>query len=143
MADGSFVADRELVAALGTTARKYGSPVLCFHPRAEPVFFGALAVIRLKGAFWHCGLFSAHRQTAKAQLFVLDPLQYSKRKAPQPGSPKFRGILLGLGTRRRCYFAKPHLGLLHQENKGGFVLLGEPISLPKHTIARQGVEQPE
>ena len=49
----SFGADSEFLAATGTAAREDGSPVLGFHARPEPVRFGAVAIIRLKGTFRH------------------------------------------------------------------------------------------
>lgn len=53
VADSAFVADGKLVAALGSTARQYGTSVLCFHAFAKAMHFGALTVVRLKRTFWH------------------------------------------------------------------------------------------
>ena len=48
-----FGADRELLAAPGAAAGEDGPAVLGFHPRKKPVRLGAVAIIRLKSAFWH------------------------------------------------------------------------------------------
>jgi len=50
-----FGADGELFAAPRTAAGKNGTPVLGFHSGQEPVRLGAVAVIRLKSTFRHCG----------------------------------------------------------------------------------------
>ena len=48
-----FRADRELLAPARAAAGQDGTAVLGGHARPESVRFGALAVIRLKGAFRH------------------------------------------------------------------------------------------
>jgi hypothetical protein len=48
-----FGADSELLAATGAAAREYGPAILGFHARPEPVRFGAVAIVRLKGTFRH------------------------------------------------------------------------------------------
>ena len=50
---GSFVTDGELVTAFGSPARQHGTAISRFHANAESVRLGPLAVIRLKGTFWH------------------------------------------------------------------------------------------
>ena len=51
--DGSFVADRQLVAAARAAPRQHRPAILGFHALAEPVRFGALSIVRLKCAFRH------------------------------------------------------------------------------------------
>ena len=46
-------ADRQFMAALGAAAGQNGPAVLGFHPGAKSVRLGAMAIIRLKGAFRH------------------------------------------------------------------------------------------
>ena len=46
-------ADREFFAPARTPAGEYRPSVLSFHTGAESVRFGAVAIIRLKGAFRH------------------------------------------------------------------------------------------
>ena len=46
-------ADRQFVAAAGATTSEDGPAVLGFHPGAKSVRLGAMAIIRLKGAFRH------------------------------------------------------------------------------------------
>ena len=53
VADGSFIADCELVTALSPATRQDGAPVLCFHALTEPMNLGSLAIVRLKRTFWH------------------------------------------------------------------------------------------
>lgn len=50
-----FGADREFLAASRAAAGKNGAAVLGFHAAPEPVCLGAVAVIRLKSTFRHCG----------------------------------------------------------------------------------------
>jgi len=52
-ANGSLVADRELVTAPGAAPRQHGPAILGFHALAEPMGLGALTIIRLKCAFRH------------------------------------------------------------------------------------------
>jgi len=51
--DGSLVADREFVAALGAAPRQHGSAVLGAHAYPEPVCLCPFTVVGLKCAFWH------------------------------------------------------------------------------------------
>lgn len=51
--DCSFVADRQLVAALCAAARQHGAAILGFHPGPESMSLRALAIIRLKCTFRH------------------------------------------------------------------------------------------
>jgi hypothetical protein len=51
--DSSFVADRQLMAALGAAARQHGAAILRVHPGPESVSLRALAIIRLKCTFRH------------------------------------------------------------------------------------------
>jgi hypothetical protein len=51
--DGSLVAHREFMAAFGTTARQYGSPVLGAHTHPKPMSLGPFTIIWLKCTFWH------------------------------------------------------------------------------------------
>ena len=68
IADSSFVADRQLVAAPRATAREHRAAILRFHPGPESVSLGALAIIRLKCTFRH-GLSSrAQRRTCRAKF---------------------------------------------------------------------------
>ena len=53
VANGSLVADGELVTAFGAPARKHGTAVLRFHANAEPVSFSSLTIVRLKCTFRH------------------------------------------------------------------------------------------
>jgi hypothetical protein len=41
------------MASAGAPPGQHGPPVLGFHPGAESVRLGAMAIIRLKGAFRH------------------------------------------------------------------------------------------
>jgi hypothetical protein len=50
---GALVTDREFVTAFGSPARQHGTAVSRFHANAESVRLCSLAVIRLKGTFWH------------------------------------------------------------------------------------------
>jgi hypothetical protein len=45
--------DGEFLAAAGAAPGKNGPAVLGLHARAEPVRFGAMAVVRLKSTFRH------------------------------------------------------------------------------------------
>ena len=51
--DGSFIADRQFVAATSPAAREHGAAILGLHARAKPVLLGALTIIRLKRTFRH------------------------------------------------------------------------------------------
>ena len=66
--DSSFVADGQLVAALGATARQHGAAILRFHPGPESVGLCALAIIRLKCTFRHWLSSSRTAQLAEAHL---------------------------------------------------------------------------
>ena len=46
-------ADRQFMSAAGAAAGENGPAVLGFHPGAKSVRLGAMAIIRLKGAFRH------------------------------------------------------------------------------------------
>ena len=48
-----FGADSEFFAATGAAACEDGPAILGFHTRPEPVCFGAVAIVRLKGTFRH------------------------------------------------------------------------------------------
>src|SRR5260370_44138 len=50
---GSFVANREFMAALGAAPREHGPPVLGAHAYPKSVGLGPFAVVWLKCAFWH------------------------------------------------------------------------------------------
>ena len=50
-----LVAHRELLAASRAAAGKNGTPVLGFHTGTEAMSLGAMAIIRLKSTFRHCG----------------------------------------------------------------------------------------
>ena len=72
--DGSFIADRQFVAATSPAAREHGAAILGFHARAESMCLGALAIIRLKCAFRH-GLFllsTARKTTRVGALRIVD-----------------------------------------------------------------------
>src|SRR5580704_9238538 len=51
--EGSLVADRKFVAALGAAPSDHSAPVLGGHAYQEPVRLCPFAVVRLKCAFWH------------------------------------------------------------------------------------------
>jgi hypothetical protein len=51
--DGSFVANRQLVAALRAAAGQHGAAIFRFHTGPESMFLRALAIIRLKCTFRH------------------------------------------------------------------------------------------
>ncbi len=51
--DGSLVADREFMAALGAAARQNGSPVFGAHAHPKPMGLGPFTVVWLKCTFWH------------------------------------------------------------------------------------------
>lgn len=53
VADGSLVTDGELPPAFGPAPAEDIAAILGLHAVHEPVFFGALAVVRLKSALWH------------------------------------------------------------------------------------------
>ena len=50
---GSFVANREFMAALGAAPREHGPPVLGTHAYPKSMRFCPFAVVWLKCAFWH------------------------------------------------------------------------------------------
>ena len=52
-ANGSFVADGQLMAALRTAARQHGPPVRGLHAHPKAVGLRPVAVVRLKRTFWH------------------------------------------------------------------------------------------
>jgi len=43
----------QTLAAFGAAALEHQAAILGRHARAEPVRFGAAAIVRLKGSFWH------------------------------------------------------------------------------------------
>ena len=47
--------DREFLAATGAATGEHSAAVLGFHTGAEAVGLGAVAIIRLKSTFRHCG----------------------------------------------------------------------------------------
>jgi len=49
-----FRADREFLAAPCAPAREHSPSIFSFHPRPEPMGFGAVAIVRLKSTFRHC-----------------------------------------------------------------------------------------
>ena len=51
--DSSLVADSQFMAAARAAAAEHGAPVLGLHALTEPVYFGALTIVRLKCAFRH------------------------------------------------------------------------------------------
>jgi hypothetical protein len=51
--DGSLVADREFMAALGAAACEHGPAILGTHAYPKSVRLGPFAIIWLKSAFWH------------------------------------------------------------------------------------------
>ncbi len=54
VSDGSFVADRQLVAAASAPPGEHRPAILALHARAKTMRLGALAVVRLKCSLWHC-----------------------------------------------------------------------------------------
>ncbi len=93
VADGSFVAYGQLVAATSPAARQHGPAVLGLHALTKSVRFGALAIVRLKCPFRHIGLRSARNARSAGASFdgvVCRPIQYNKRFAPLHCSPKIQ-----------------------------------------------------
>ena len=53
VANGRLVTNAELVAALGTPARKHSAAIRSLHTLAKSVGFCPVPIIRLKRTFWH------------------------------------------------------------------------------------------
>jgi hypothetical protein len=53
VAEGSLVANREFMAAFGTSPRQDGPAVLGAHAHTKPVGLGPFPIIWLKCTFWH------------------------------------------------------------------------------------------
>ena len=57
--DGSLVANRQRMTALGAAAAQHGLAIFALHAGAESMSFGALTVVRLKRSLWHVAYFGA------------------------------------------------------------------------------------
>jgi len=57
--DGSLVANRQRMTPFGAAAAQDGLSIFALHTGAKSVGLGALAIVRLKCAFWHCCLLGA------------------------------------------------------------------------------------
>jgi hypothetical protein len=84
VADSLLVAYRQLVTAASSAARQHGPSVFGLHAFTKSVRLGALAIIRLKGPFWHIGLRSARNARSEGASFdeVSRQIQYNKWLAP-------------------------------------------------------------
>jgi hypothetical protein len=110
VANGSFVANGEFVAALGAPARKDGAAIFRGHANPESMCLCPFAVIRLKGAFWHLiSSARAARRNVEDVTFSIGAgdwavkLEFTARGAPAPGRrsarPAWRSSLgIGLGA---------------------------------------------
>src|SRR6478672_11380311 len=67
--------DRQPLATLRSAALYNGASVLCRHPRAEPVLFGASAIVWLKRSLRHC-------RSPSAPLSWSENLEFTRTKSP-------------------------------------------------------------
>ena len=66
---GSFIADRQLVAAPGAASGEHSPSILGLHALTKPVFLGALSIVRLKCTFRHFGESVGERKHTRTPSF--------------------------------------------------------------------------
>ena len=73
-ANGGFITDRQLVAALGAAAGEDSAAVGSLHANTKAVSFSALAIIGLKGTFGHSRFLFCLSYVGARERTATDPL---------------------------------------------------------------------
>ena len=149
-------ADRELLASARAAAGQHRPSVFRFHAGAESVGFGAVAIIRLKGAFRHGdssihyssgigsvgrrGWFSVRRANKRERMSVA---RSAARSSGWPRLPPAK-VGAGIGHHRRAQFLNRGErigGAMHKQRRRAQVRK-EPAAQPLRLARRvQGIQE--